>query len=102
MFFAAIDGRTSLCELDKEYKKLASNKMVADESSCIEKESNATPGISISSVLWSECFKPKNSSEILGNNNSAAKLKNWLSEWKTLRERKLEALKRKEEKQRQR
>ena len=100
VLFAVIDSNTSVCELDKE--KLASNKNVADQSSWVEKEIHATSGISLSSVLWSECFKPRNSSEILGNNNSGAKLKNWLSEWKTLRERKLEALKKKEEKQRQR
>lgn len=54
------------------------------------------------SVLWSECFKPRGSSEILGNNSAGVRLKKWLSEWKTLRERKLEALKKLEEKKRQR
>lgn len=100
--FLGITGNALGREPDKENAKQTSFKKVTDQSSWIDKEVNAKPEISLASVLWSECFKPRNSSEILGNINSGARLKKWLSEWKRLRERKLEALNRKEEKKRQR
>jgi hypothetical protein len=90
---------TPVSEIDKVQ---TSDKKVTEQSSCNEKDAGVETGSSLSSVLWSDCFKPRNSSEILGNTKSGSRLKNWLSEWKTLRERKLEALKRHEEKKRQR
>ena len=76
------------------------NKECIEQISCGEQHSETSGGLS--SVLWSECFKPRNSSEILGNSNCGSKLKNWLLEWKTLRERKVQAIQRHEEKKRKR
>ena len=91
IFFLAVEDEAS--ELVEE-----TTKQISKPNSCVEKSINEESGVSFSAVLWSECFKPRNSTEILGNTNAGGKLRNWLFEWKTLREKKLEALKRHEEK----
>ena len=53
-------------------------------------------------VLWTECFKPAKSEEILGYNSGGSKLKKWLSEWKSLREKKLNKMQRLQEKKNER
>ncbi|XP_046854959.1 uncharacterized protein LOC124447992 [Xenia sp. Carnegie-2017] len=54
------------------------------------------------SPLWSELFKPTNSSEIIGNSGAGVRLKKWLTEWKCLREERLNYLKKQEEKNKER
>ena len=98
LIFLVVGDNIPLREADTKCTQQVGEKKVTSK----EKDLNAETCSVLSSVLWSECFKPRNSSEILGNSNSGVRLKNWLSEWKTLRERKLEALKRHEEKKKQR
>ncbi|XP_028395212.1 ATPase family AAA domain-containing protein 5-like [Dendronephthya gigantea] len=79
----------------------ATTKPTSEVVEATTKNMNEDSDVSSSAVLWSECFKPRNSTEILGNTNAGGKLRNWLFEWKTLREKRLEALKRHKEKKHQ-
>ena len=81
-----------ICDVPEKSQSDVLQKQLSDQISCENTADNA--GDQRPPVLWTECFRPGLSGEILGNNSGGSMLKKWLSEWKYVREKKLNEMKR--------